>query len=135
MSLLIVGITAAFSTLLHHRKGHVNWKMGLVFAPAAMMGGVVGGWGARYFSESFLLLSFAALMVLTGVGMLRKRPNGDSVTVRSEGSLSIILLEGLVVGAVTGLVGAGGGFLVVPALALGWSVHERCCGTSLLILP
>ena len=42
MSLLIVGITAAFSTLLHHRKGHVNWKMGLVFAPAAMMGGVVG---------------------------------------------------------------------------------------------
>ena len=133
MSLLIVGITAAFSVLFHHRKGFVNWKVGLIFAPAAMIGGVLGGVSASWFSESFLMLTFAGMMVLAGVGMLLKTPVASPGKARV--SLPFIWGEGLLVGAITGLVGSGGGFLVVPALLLwgGLSMKEAV-GTSLLVI-
>ena len=81
-----------------------------------------------------LLLGFALMMVATAVAMLRGRKQVTAAVGRDLPVVKV-LLEGLVVGAVTGLVGAGGGFLVVPALAvLGGLPMPVAIGTSLLVI-
>lgn len=135
MSLLVVGTTAAFAMIAHARQGNVAYRTGLLFAGAAMAGGFLGGLAASWFSGQTLLLLFALMMLVTAAAMSRPKPDDDNEG--NEASLSVgkAILEGLVVGAVTGLVGAGGGFLVVPALVLfgGLSMH-RAIGTSLMVI-
>jgi len=134
-SLLIVGTTSAFALVPHARSGNVAWRTGLLFGATAMAGAYLGGRAAGWFSGSTLLLLFAAMMVATAVGMFRGR---GTPARRSEGGslpVTLVIVEGLIVGAATGLVGAGGGFLVVPALVLlgGMDMH-RAIGTSLLVI-
>ena len=133
-SLLVVGVTAAFALIPHARRGHVDWKTGAVFSATAMVGAYLGGLGAQWFEGETLLILFAVMMILTGVAMLIKREpaNGDSTRPMS---LTLIIAEGIAVGGITGLVGAGGGFLVVPALVLfgGMSMHAAI-GTSLMVI-
>ncbi len=138
MSLLVVGATAAVGTLRHARAGNVDWKAGLVFAPFAMIGSFAGGLLAAYIPGSVLLGLFAIMMVVTSIAMLRgkKAPEGaDEECTGKRAGLALIAAEGLGIGAFTGLVGAGGGFLVVPTLMLlgGLSMH-RAVGTSLLVI-
>ena len=136
-SLLVVGSTAAVSTVPHARSGNVDWSTGLVFALFAMAGSYVGGRLAALFSATVLLILFALLMVVTAVAMLRKRPTPPGGAEPEPRPMSIpkVAAEGLVVGAVTGLVGAGGGFLVVPALVvLGGVPMRRAVGTSLFVI-
>jgi len=135
-SLLVVGATAAISTFPHARAGNVDWSTGLVFAVFAMAGSYVGGRLAVFISATILLILFALLMVVTAAAMLRKKadPPGSEPTERKM-SVPKVAIEGLVVGAVTGLVGAGGGFLVVPALVVfGGVPMRRAVGTSLLVI-
>lgn len=82
-----------------------------------------------------LLIGFAVIMIATAVAMLRGREtNGEGATPDSLPVFKMVL-EGLVVGLVTGLVGAGGGFLVVPALALlGGLSKPVAVGTSLVVI-
>jgi len=134
-SLLVVGTTAAVSTVPHARADNVDWKTGLVFALFAMAGAYVGGRLAVLISAPVLLILFALLMVVTAVAMLRKKKSSPEVPTSRPMSLWKIAGEGLVVGAVTGLVGAGGGFLVVPALVvLGGVPMRRAVGTSLFVI-
>lgn len=131
-SLLVVGVTSAAGVVQYARRGLVNWRTGFIFSVFAMAGAYVGGRAAALVSGPVLLLLFAGLMLLTGVAMLR--PKG---TERPVGTFSLwkVALEGLTVGAVTGLVGAGGGFLVVPALVLfGGMDMRKAIGTSLLVI-
>ena len=132
-SLLVVGTTSLFALLPHARAGGVEWRTGLVFGATAMLGAFGGGLAAEWFSGRTLLLLFAGMMVLTAVAMLRGR--ADLVPRSSAVPVPLVVAEGLVVGALTGLVGAGGGFLVVPALVLlgGMDMH-RAVGTSLLVI-
>lgn len=134
-SLLVVGITSLVGALHHARLGHVEWRTGLVFAATAMIGAFGGGILAADVPATALLLGFAGLMLASAIAMLRcAKPRTASV---SDGNIKVaaIMLEGLVVGSVTGLVGAGGGFLVVPALVVfgGMSMHAAV-GTSLLVI-
>ncbi len=138
-SLLVVGVTSFVAMIQHARRGSVSWRVGLVFGVAGMAGAYLGGWMARFIPSPLLLMLFALIMFATAWAMLRnghkaERPRnpGDCLDCIPLGE---VVLHGLVVGAVTGLVGAGGGFLVVPALTLlgGLPMH-LAIGTSLLVI-
>lgn len=135
-SLLVVGMTSAVGAISHARAGRVQWRTGLVFGTAGMAGAYGGGLLGAYIPGTVLLIGFAVIMIATAVAMLRGRKD---VTAGHESPKSLpvvkIIAEGLVVGLVTGLVGAGGGFLVVPALALlGGLPMPIAVGTSLVVI-
>lgn len=133
-SLVVVAVTSAMSAIVHAKQGSVEWKTGLTFGSVAMLGAYLGGRLAVFFPGWLLLTMFAMLMVVTSVMMLRKKKN-DIGSTRQPARPLLLAAEGLVVGAVTGLIGAGGGFLVVPALALmGGLSMRKAIGTSLLII-
>jgi uncharacterized protein len=139
MSLLVVGVTAAVASLAHARAGRVLWRAGVVFGLAGMVGGFVGGVAARFVPAPALLAGFAVMMLVTGFAMLRPRPptpDGEGEEpAATEAGLARLAGLGAAVGLVTGLVGAGGGFVIVPALALLGRVPMRSAvGTSLLVI-
>ena len=133
-SLLVIGLTALGSLIQHARRGNVEWITGLTFALTAMIGAYGGGRIAQAFDGKTLLLLFVGMMATTAVAMFRGPSQHEN---RRTGvtSPTFVIIEGLVVGAATGLVGAGGGFLVVPALVLlgGMPMH-RAIGTSLFVI-
>lgn len=135
-SLFFVGATSLVGTALQARQGHVRWSMGALFGTASMAGAFVGARLARFVPEQALLVALASVMLLTALAMLRGRAE-PSVHQRHPRSLAVVrvLAIGLGVGMVSGLVGAGGGFLIVPALTLfgGLAMHEAI-GTSLFII-
>jgi uncharacterized protein len=144
MTLVIVGTVSLLGTIPHWRAGHVNLKKVALFGPSTMVGAYLGARLAGLVTDSFQMLLFAAVMLLAAVLMLR-----DKKTEAQTGSLEDgvyvepvcpycwlwLLTEGLAVGVLTGLVGVGGGFAVVPALVLlGKTPIKEAIGTSLLII-
>jgi uncharacterized membrane protein YfcA len=146
VSLLVVGTTSAAAIIPHARKGRVRWRTGIVFGLAGMAGAFAAGRVAHFLPSSVLLGLFGLMMMVTALAMMRGRrvPEGASAEAKTEASvvpaprelpIAKVIGEGLVVGAVTGLVGAGGGFLVVPALVLlGGLSMEVAVGTSLVVI-
>jgi uncharacterized membrane protein YfcA len=134
-SLLVVGTTSAVAAISHARAGRVQWRTGLIFGAAGMAGAFGGGLLARYIPGTVLLIGFAVMMIATAVAMLRGRKDVESADPKHRIPVPKVIVEGLVVGLVTGLVGAGGGFLVVPALALlGGLPMPVAVGTSLVVI-
>ena len=134
-SLLVVGTTSAVAAVSHARAGRVQWRTGLVFGVAGMAGAYGGGLLARFIPGSVLLIGFAVMMIATAIAMLRGRKEVRPVEPGHRIPVPKVIVEGLVVGLVTGLVGAGGGFLVVPALALlGGLPMPIAVGTSLVVI-
>lgn len=140
MSLLIVAATSAAALAMHARRGRVQWRTGFAFGGAAMVGAYAAGRVAHRVPEALLLSGFGVMMLATAIAMLgpeRKPSSAPLSCVSSPPRLALqkVLIEGLVVGAVTGLVGAGGGFLVVPALVLlGRLPMDSAVPTSLLVI-
>lgn len=133
-SLFVVGVTSAAGVVSHARAGRVRWRTGLLFGMAGMVGAYAGGRLAAFIPGTVLLISFALMMIATAVAMIRGR-RGEPKRAHRELPVPHVLLDGIVVGLVTGLVGAGGGFLVVPALALlGGLPMTVAVGTSLLVI-
>lgn len=133
-SLLVVGTTSAVALIPHARAGRVRWRTGLLFGMAGMVGAYAGGRVAEFIPGQLLLVAFSLMMLATAAAMIRGRkapsrpPHSDVPVVR-------VLVDGVVVGLVTGLVGAGGGFLIVPALVLlGGVPMSVAVGTSLLVI-
>ncbi len=136
-SLFVVGATSAVAMITHARAGRVRWRTGIIFGLAGMAGAFGAGRVAKFIPSTILLVLFAGMMVITATAMLRGRKAPAGATTRIDGELPVlkVLAEGLVVGAITGLVGAGGGFLVVPALVLlGGLPMDAAIGTSLLVI-
>lgn len=144
-SLLVVGVTSLAALVPHARAGRVRWRIGAIFGTAAMAGAYAGGRVAEFVPGTVLLVAFALMMLATAVAMIRGRGRSRSDAGGPGGSsagggvrdlpVRLVLLEGVVVGLVTGLVGAGGGFLVVPALVLlGGLPMPVAVGTSLLVI-
>ncbi len=132
-SLFVVGTTSLVGVVAHARAGRVAWRVGGLFGAAGMAGAYLGGRAARFVPATLLLVLFAVMMLLTSAAMLRGRRGGPS----GEREVAVVkaLLLGLAVGAFSGLVGAGGGFLVVPALSLlGGLPMPRAIATSLLVI-
>lgn len=133
LSLVVVAVTAAVAAGGHARAGNVDWRAAASFGPATALGGYAGGRAAGFVPGEVLLLIFTALMLAAAFAMLR-RPGGRG-RARARPHPAMLALQGAVVGAVTGLVGAGGGFLFVPAFAmLGGLPIRRAVGTSLVVI-
>ena len=133
-SLFVVGVTSLFGLIAHARAHRVRWRTGLFFGGAGMVGAFLGGKVGALIPGAVLLIGFAIMMAVTAVAMIRGR---KAVTAVQHGDLPVVrvLVDGVVVGFVTGIVGAGGGFLVVPALALlGGLPMPVAVGTSLLVI-
>lgn len=133
-SLLVVGVTSLVGVLPHARVHRVRWRTGLLFGLAGMAGAYVGGRLAGHLPPTLLLTGFAAMMLATAAAMIRGRRVAGGTGPHGL-PLARVLADGAVVGLVTGLVGAGGGFLVVPALALlGGLPMPVAIGTSLVVI-
>jgi uncharacterized membrane protein YfcA len=132
-SLVVVGIASAVTAVQYARAGYVDARTAALFGSAGMAGAFAGGWAAHFFDDSLLLLMFAVMMGITAVAMWRgRRAPPEALLVRAPGKL---VAQGLAVGAFTGLIGAGGGFLIVPALALWAGIPmQRAIGTSLVVI-
>lgn len=132
-SLFVVGVTSAAGVVPHARAGRVRWRTGLMFGVAGMSGAYAGGRLAAFVPGTVLLLLFALMMIATAVVMIRGRRKPQQI--RHELPMGPVLLNGVAVGLVTGLVGAGGGFLIVPALALfGGLPMSVAAATSLQVI-
>lgn len=136
-SLFIVGVTSAVSALSHARAQRVRWRIGATFGAAGMVGAFLGGILGGFIPGAILMVLFAAMMVATAIAMIRGRKGRDRTDSADTARLPImrVLLDGFLVGLATGLVGAGGGFLIVPALnLLGGLPMAVAIGTSLLVI-
>lgn len=133
MSLFVVGSTSLVGTVVNSRSGAVEWRVGLAFGAAAMAGAFGGARLAAFVPATVLLVIFAVMMLVTATAMLRQRrePAPGSTSL----ALGRVLALGGGVGAISGLVGAGGGFLIVPALAIfGGLALRQAIGTSLFVI-
>jgi uncharacterized membrane protein YfcA len=139
-SLVVVGCTSAVAAIGPARRGLVVWRVALAFAAAAMVGAFVGGRVAHLFAVQTLLVLFAAVMLVASAMMWRGRsPSTPSMepasTAPAAARVTTVLLLGSGVGVLSGLVGAGGGFLIVPALTLVAGLPlPRAIGTSLVVI-
>ncbi|GAC1325647.1 MAG: hypothetical protein NVSMB25_24310 [Thermoleophilaceae bacterium] len=133
MSLFVVGATSAVSAFQHALSGRVRVRTAAVFGGAGMAGAFAGGRINRFIPAGFLLAAFAFLMVFMAIAMLRGRKELEGE--RASVPVLRVALQGAAVGFLTGLVGAGGGFIVVPALVLlvGLPMREAVA-TSLLVI-
>lgn len=131
-SLFVVGSTSLVGTTFHARAGNVRWRVGAIFGAAAMAGAFAGGHLAHFVPGAALLVAFGAMMIVTATAMLRGR---SSKAGGGKVALGRALALGACVGVLSGLVGAGGGFLIVPALTLfaGLGIVEAI-GTSLFVI-
>jgi uncharacterized protein len=133
-SLLVVGATSAVGLLQHARAGRVRWRVGALFGTAGAVGAVVGGLVGARLPTTLLMLGLAATMVAAAIAMLRRRDRSPDEAPAAPRA-ALLLLQGLAVGALSGLVGAGGGFLIVPALVLLAGLPAAAAvATSLMII-
>lgn len=148
-SLFVVGLTSLVGSYSHFKAGNVHLKTALVFGIPSIISvyatrkfivpvipDPVFSVGSITFTKPlFVMVLFAVLMLLASVSMISKPKKSATETGEINYNYPIIFLEGLLVGGVTGLVGAGGGFLIIPALVLLAGLPmKQAVGTSLLII-
>lgn len=148
-SLFIVGLTALAGSYNYYRNKLVNLKAVVVFSVPSLISvfltrkyimpalpDVIFTIGNFQFTKPvFIMTVFAVLMITASVSMIRKSKTPDPSKMKPGHHFTLIFLEGVAVGVLTGFVGAGGGFLIIPALVLfaGLPMKEAV-GTSLLII-
>ncbi|MDU0302302.1 MULTISPECIES: sulfite exporter TauE/SafE family protein [unclassified Streptomyces] len=131
-SLLVVAVTSFTALLAHSRDGHVRLRTGLLFAAAGIGPAMLGAGLSGHLPGSVLTAAFAVLAAVAALRMLRGTPpDGPSAQLRPGRAVG----SGAGLGAVTGVLGVGGGFLAVPALVRGVGLRMRdAVGTSLLVI-
>ena len=148
-SLFVVGGTSLVGAIKNMRKGMVDLRTAIIFAIPAFI--------AVYLTRAFLIpaipdqlfevngfivtknlaimLFFSVIMLLASVSMIRNKRNDTDQNTTIHYNYPLIIVEGLVVGTITGIVGAGGGFLIIPALVLLAKLPmKKAVATSLLII-
>lgn len=141
-SLVIVGITAAAGAAGHARSGHTRWRTGALLALMGVPASLLGTELNATVDPDVLLLAFAALMLVAAVGMLLRASGGEHLAPTAPvsprprvGRGLRLAVAGLAVGFLTGFLGVGGGFLVVPVLVmLLLTPMPVAVGTSLLVI-
>lgn len=133
-SALAVAANALSGVRHHARQANVNWRCGLLFAAAGVLGALGGSTLGKVFDGERLLLLFAILMLVVAGAMYRGRGDGgvEGATCTRD-NLPKVLRFGLATGALSGFFGIGGGFLIVPALLASTKMPVfRAIGTSLI---
>lgn len=131
MSLAVVGVTSLVGVVAHARRGNVDYRTGVFFGGAGVAGALAGSRLTPLLSPQALMITFAALMLAVALVMLlrRRRERESGVSLWKAG------IAGLSVGVLTGFLGVGGGFLIVPALVLfGGLGMKQAVGTSLMVI-
>ncbi len=148
LSLFVVGVTSSVGSVSFIRQGHVRFQTALQFGLPSVLGilfsrrvvlphlppYIINRWGITVTNEMFILLLFAILMIIAAIKMIQKKQRVPR-TAQVGGHLTLLASQGLLVGIVTGFIGAGGGFLIVPALVMLMGVKmKEAVGTSLFII-
>ncbi|MDP8953109.1 MAG: sulfite exporter TauE/SafE family protein [Actinomycetota bacterium] len=145
-SLVVVGTTSLFGAVTHWREGNVKLRVALIFGVFAMAGAYLGAQLAVFFSEAVQLILLAVVMLVASFFMFRDNegpdedegdgePEGSSIMQVPLGRAVGLAVMGVAVGVLTGLVGVGGGFLIVPGLALlAEAPMKQAVGSSLMII-
>lgn len=151
-SLFIVGVTSAIGSVAFFKRKLVSIRTAVVFGIPSIIAvyatrayivpalpDIIFSLGSFKFTKDvFLMVLFAVLMILASYSMIKKKKTSASEVEGIGGqtfNYPLILLEGSVVGVLTGLVGAGGGFLIIPALViLSKLPMKMAVGTSLVII-
>ena len=145
MTLVIVGTVSLLGVIPQWRKGYVNLKTTLIFGSATMLGSFIGARIATlpFVTGAVQMLLFGLMMLIAAAFMIYRSSRQTVDPSEMEGYLPPfcqycwlwLMTEGLAVGVLTGLVGVGGGFAIVPALVLLGKIPMRqAIGTSLLII-
>ena len=148
-SLFIVGSTSLVGAFPKYKNGEINIKTAIIFGipsivavyatrafivpaiPSTILS--LGSWTLT--KPLLMMMIFAVLMVFASVSMIRSKDKKSQDEGPQVFNYPMILLEGAIVGILTGLVGAGGGFLIIPALVLFSKLPmKQAIGTSLLII-
>lgn len=149
-SLFIVGLASGVGAIGKYKEGLVNLKIGIVFAIPGFLGvflsrafiiphlpkeiGHIGDFMVT--KDVLIMLTFAVMMIAASISMIKgKKESKQADNTNMETKVWLIAIEGLVVGAFTGFVGAGGGFLIIPALVVLTKMPMKMAvGTSLMII-
>ncbi len=130
-SFLVVALSSLSGVVQHLRARRVDLRTGLLFGGPGMFGAHFGGRASAHIDDTLLLLLFASTMLAAAWALWRGRAASSSVTL----SPARLIAQGLAVGFFTGMIGAGGGFVIVPALVLFAGLSPpTAIGTSLFIL-
>jgi uncharacterized membrane protein YfcA len=148
-SLFVVGGTSLFGAIQNFRNKMVDVRTAIVFAIPAFIAVYLT---RRYLVPAipdllftifdfevtksiFIMMFFAIVMLLASISMIRTRKKTTSEEQEITYNIPLIIIEGLIVGILTGIVGAGGGFLIIPALVLLAKLPMKLAvGTSLIII-
>lgn len=148
-SLFVVGTTSLFGAYQNFKNKMVDVRTAIVFAIPAFIAVYLT---RRYlvpaipdllFTVSdfdvtkniFIMIFFAIIMLLASISMIKTRKKATSEEQEITFNIPLIIIEGIVVGVLTGIVGAGGGFLIIPALVLLAKLPMKLAvGTSLIII-
>lgn len=149
-SLFIVGASSLFGAWPKYKQGFVHLKTAIIFGIPSIIAvfvtrkyllpaipNEIGEFGGINITKSLMMMMlFAILMVAASFSMIRSKTSKETVTEGEQKfNYPLILIEGALVGLLTGLVGAGGGFLIIPALVmLSQLPMKQAVGTSLLII-
>jgi len=134
-SLVIVGITSLVGALVHLRRRNVALDTGALFSITGMAGSFIGSTGTHLLSRRMLMLLYAFIMLVVGCAMLRRKSSLKPSERPTAQGIEKCLVAGFGVGLLTGFLGVGGGFLIVPALVLFAGLETRlAAGTSLAVI-
>ena len=145
-SLFIVGTTSAFGAFQNSRKNLVDFKNGFLFAVPSFIAVYLT---RRYLvklipdviienpffisKSDFLMVFFAVIMIFAAISMLKKKKTENIES--KESSITVLIIQTFIIGIIIGLVGAGGGFLIIPSLVLFAKLPiKKAVGTSLFII-
>ncbi len=149
MTLFIVGFVSIIGAIPHWKQGNINFRTAFIFGAATMLGAFVGAKIATLplITGSFQMILFAVVVFVAAIFMIKKGSQPVKKNSPQELDISLypqpickycwlwMITEGLGVGLLTGLVGVGGGFAIVPALVLlGNTPMREAIGTSLVII-
>lgn len=143
-SLLIVGVTAFFGAISYQKKGLVDLKSALIFAvPAAFCVFLTRSFLIpnlpdfifNIHKEDALMLGFALLMLAAAASMLRSKNSSQKNITKQKTNITKLIFGSGAIGSLTGLVGVGGGFLIVPTLINLFALDaKKAIGTSLVVI-
>ncbi len=148
-SLFVVGMTALIGSIMYIRKGEVDFQVSFVFAVPSVIGvnlsrglilpqipAVITHINTFILTKEILvMITFAGLMIAASYSMINKKKDKKSQVTLPARRIGLISLQGLLVGTIAGFVGAGGGFLIIPALVFMAGLSMRMAvGTSLMII-
>jgi hypothetical protein len=135
-SLVVVALMSLVAVVPYARAGEVLWTSALGFGVASMTGAFLAGHLSARVPERARFLVFLLAMVIAAVSMLWRRPPPDQAAPRPRlRTVAVLGAGGLLVGTITGLIGLGGGFAVVPLLVVFLRAPVRAAvGTSILVI-